>query len=733
MKAFLALLEVDVKLTLRDKSALFFNYLFPLMFFFMFAQMFDARQGAAILRVVSMVTVLGILGNGLLGAGMRAVQERENNVLRRYKVAPITPLPLLLASVVTGVLLYLPALILMLALARFIYGMEMPANLLSLILFVAFASAAFRALGLIIASVVNTTQESNLLIQPIYMAMLMLGGVVLPLSFLPEWLQVVTQFIPATYLSTGISGILQRGESLVQNWQALVALTLTTVVALFISTKLFRWEKEEKLRASAKLWVLVVLLPFLLLGGYQAWSRQDLAKAKILDRDLRRGRSWLVRDARIFVGDGRVIESGSVLIRKGRIETVYDGAAPDAKSLNAEAIEAAGKTLLPGLIDVHAHLGAPGGFYEDWTKYNPREATQRALKAYLYCGVTAVRSAADTVDPLLETRQPFITGEELGAELFLCGPIFTTEGGHGTQFAKFMPEDMRPAHNEQFIRTPKSAEEARQQVDALAAKGVDAVKGVLESGSPGMPFNRMDVNILRVVVEAARAKNLPVAIHTGSSRDVADAIGLGADSIEHGSFTDEIPDALFAEMKAKGIAYDPTLSVAEGYTEFANAKTELLKRSLVQQVASKELLEGTEKATTGEQFAGVREGIRHNPISLEQGSRNLLRAWQAGVQLVTGSDAGNFLVLHGPTVQREIELWVAVGIPPEVALQAATANGAKVLRIDSRVGTIVEGKEATLLLVDGNPLQDVRALSSISAVFTKGERVIRPDLLKKKK
>src|SRR5688500_4107717 len=99
MKAFLALLEVDVKLTLRDKSALFFNYLFPLMFFFMFAQMFDARQGAAILRVVSMVTVLGILGNGLLGAGMRAVQERENNVLRRYKVAPITPLPLLLASV----------------------------------------------------------------------------------------------------------------------------------------------------------------------------------------------------------------------------------------------------------------------------------------------------------------------------------------------------------------------------------------------------------------------------------------------------------------------------------------------------------------------------------------------------------------------------------------------------------------------------------------------------------
>ena len=118
--------------------------------------------------------------------------------------------------------------------------------------------------------------------------------------------------------------------------------------------------------------------------------------------------------------------------------------------------------------------------------------------------------------------------------------------------------------------------------------------------------------------------------------------------------------------------------------------------------------------------------------SIEQGGRNLLRAWQAGVTLVTGSDAGNFLVLHGPTVQHEIELWIAAGIPPEVALQAATANAARLLRIDSRVGTIVAGKEATLLLVDGNPLQDARALSAVSTVFMKGERVARPELLERK-
>lgn len=98
--------------------------------------------------------------------------------------------------------------------------------------------------------------------------------------------------------------------------------------------------------------------------------------------------------------------------------------------------------------------------------------------------------------------------------------------------------------------------------------------------------------------------------------------------------------------------------------------------------------------------------------------------------LVTGSDAGNFLVMHGPTVQHEIELWVAAGVPPEVALQAATANAAKLLRADSRIGTVEKGKEATLLIVDGNPLQDVRALSAVSIVLMKGERVIRSELFK---
>src|SRR6202011_4744472 len=103
----------------------------------------------------------------------------------------------------------------------------------------------------------------------------------------------------------------------------------------------------------------------------------------------------------------------------------------------------------------------------------------------------------------------------------------------------------------------------------------------------------------------------------------------------------------------------------------------------------------------------------------------LLKAWRAGAALITGSDAGNFFVMHGPTVPHEIELWVAAGIPIDVALQAATNNAAKLLHADNRIGTIEKGKEASLCIVDGNPLQDVHALSSISLVFIKGENVPR--------
>src|SRR5678815_4931420 len=108
------------------------------------------------------------------------------------------------------------------------------------------------------------------------------------------------------------------------------------------------------------------------------------------------------------------------------------------------------------------------------------------------------------------------------------------------------------------------------------------------------------------------------------------------------------------------------------------------------------------------------------------------QVYGAGVTLVAGSGAGNPLVVHGPGVHRELQLWVEAGVPPAAALQGATYNAARLLHADQRIGLIRKGYEASLLLVDGNPLQDISATERISTVFFEGERVNRADLFDQK-
>jgi len=728
MKPYLALIKIDLKLAFRNKGVIFFNYLFPLLFFFIFAEMMKAERGGTISYVVSMVLVMGILGNGLFGAGVRAVQEREMNILRRFKVTPISPAPLLIASLVTGWVIYLPIALLILVLAHGMYGMPAPQRLLSLFGLISLGVLAFRSLGLILASVANSMQESQLLIQLFYMPMLFLSGATFPITMLPLWARLSAQFLPASYLVSGFQGIFFRQETLLDNSSAVVALFLTVILGTFISAKLFRWEKEEKIGLTAKLWVLGVLCPFLLLGGYQAHNHGQIRKAEVLNRQLQRSESLLIRQVRIFVGDGQVVQSGSVLIKNGKIEQLYQDPSPDLKSIKAEVIDAAGKTLLPGLIDLHVHLGAPGGFYESASNYAPGKMMRRALAAYLYSGVTAVKSVGDSLQDSLKLRQRVLTGEILGAGPFICGPMFTAAGGHGTEYFRELPEAFQKIAQEQWLRLPKGPDEARQQVRDLKQAGVDGIKAILDAGEAGQLFNRLDLGVFKALSQECRLQKLPLVVHTGDSQDVRDALLSGATGIEHGSFRETIPNDLLVQMAQAGTFYDPTLSVAEAYEQLRVGKTDLLDRSLVQQVGPLKLLQETRLVLQSERGSSIRARANSSHLSLLQGEQNLLRAYRAGVRLVTGSDAGNPLIIHGPTIQRELQLWVKAGIPPKVALQAATGNAAQLLGAQDRIGLIQKGHDADLLLVDGDPLNDIDAVERISLVIYKGERLNRPKL-----
>ena len=518
-----------------------------------------------------------------------------------------------------------------------------------------------------------------------------------------------------------------RGEGFWQNLTSAAALMLACAVAVFIGIKLFRWEKEEKITGKAKLWILVVFAPFLLLGIYQAKTKDNLAKDKVISRTMSRGRARLFKNVRIFVGDGRVIPYGAVLVRNGKIAEVYDTPPADEKALEAEVVDSSGKTLLPGLIDMHVHLGAPGGIYSNASDYAKPNASKRELAAYLFSGVTAVRSVGDALDASLKLRAQIRDGSSEGAELFVDGPMFTAEGGHGTEYGKYLPENMRAAFDAQISRTPKSAAEARTEVDALKAKGVDGIKAILDAGSAGMLFTRLDTGIYREIVKQAHADNLPVATHTGNASDVRDAVGAGTNTIEHGSFRDLIPADLFDAMKQKGIAYDPTLSVIEAVREMSQGETDLLDRPLVQQVGPKNLLD----STRAELMKAKEQKIPPESMaaSYRRAETNLLGAYKAGVTLITGSDAGNVLVIHGPTVERELQLWVKAGIPPAVALQGATYNAARALGAENRIGSIQKGRDATFILVDGNPIEDINNMERITAVIFLGGWVSRDQSL----
>lgn len=727
MKGYLALIALDLKLVLRQRSVLLFNYLFPLIFFLIYGQLLHGARGAGMGQIVTLVLIIGVLGNGLFGAGIRAVQEREANILRRYKVAPITPAPLLIASTVTGWVLFMPLVVVVFLLAHLAYGMEWPANFASILIFATLGILAFRAIGMVLAAVANSMQESQIMVQLLYLPMLLLSGATFPAWMFPAWLFAATQFLPATHLVTGLQGMLLRHEGLLANGPAVLAMLITIAAGLFVAFHLFRWEKEEKIKTSAKLWIGAVMFPFLLLGAWQVHTKQNAARTRIIDRQMARNETFLVRNARIFIGDGHVIEAGAILVRNGKISEVYKGAGPGPADVHATLIEAAGTTLLPGLIDVNVHLAAPGGIYANPDEYQADHVMRRALAAYLYSGVTTVRNVGGPVDLVLHARSEVNSGEFLGAELFTCGPVVGPTGPISSAEAS-------PVVQQKRVPLAGPVSEIRDQVDTLKNSGVDCVTVALtREASTSASKNRSSASpadgpFLSAAIVEAHAHGLPVTVTAATPEQVEMAVAAGADSITYSRAREQFSGLVLEKMAAQGTAYDPALSAVEARGEFMGGRTDLLKRSLAQQVGPAELFEGTIKAMNA---LSSKDRQRFQPTSdldLKVAGDGLKSAYGHGVTLVVGSEAGEVLVIHGPSVQREVELWVQAGVPPAVALQAATLNAARLLHIDDKIGTIRKGNDADLILVDGDPLQDITAIERIEMVMFKGERIEREDL-----
>jgi ABC-2 type transport system permease protein len=269
LSCYAAFIAYELRLSFRYRSGLLINYLVPVLVFVLFSEIFGARSHGQVTVFLSMALVIGALGNGLWGAGMRAVAERENNILRRFKVAPISPLPLLVGSLASGWLMFLPAVALLLLAAHFRYHMPFPSGWPWLVLVMSLGILALRSLGLIVAAVSNSTHETTLLLQLLYMPMLFLSGAAIPLAILPSWARTLGHFLPSFHLLQSCQAILDGKPALDSVLFGAVALLTTLILGTFLSRQLFRWDKDEKIRPAAKLCVLAVLIPVLGLGVYQ--------------------------------------------------------------------------------------------------------------------------------------------------------------------------------------------------------------------------------------------------------------------------------------------------------------------------------------------------------------------------------------------------------------------------------------------------------------------------------
>jgi len=272
---------LTIRLVMRTKVALFFTFLFPLVFLFAYSGLIAHGNPEIVAYMFGPVVTLTIMGSGFFGLGIQSVMQRERGSLRRYRLAPIGPRTMLLSNLLANYLLGLPTIALLLFCAVVIFHMPMRIGWVTLLVLVTVGTFAFAGFGLTIASVANTMQEAQVYNNIVWFTLLFLSGVTFPLPMLPRAIQRLAMFFPSTYLVSSFQSIVSQAEPLPDHWPEMLVLVISGVFGLLFAMKLFRWEKEERISTRAKLWSGVFVLPFLVMGVWMntranptaLWSR----------------------------------------------------------------------------------------------------------------------------------------------------------------------------------------------------------------------------------------------------------------------------------------------------------------------------------------------------------------------------------------------------------------------------------------------------------------------------
>jgi len=383
-----------------------------------------------------------------------------------------------------------------------------------------------------------------------------------------------------------------------------------------------------------------------------------------------------------------------VLIDGERISAVLPGEEPPPRG--ARLVDLGDYTCLPGLIDTHTHIALVHDDSSDLTVYYRRPIeetlamTERNAGITLNAGFTTVRNVGDYFpEAIIEVRKRIRSGEIPGPRIQTAGSYMTIPGGGGDLVVPGHDESEIPAGIR--IGVARGPEEFRQKTRAVIDNGADMIK-VIASGAvfafggvPGEP--EMTRQEIAAVVEVAHAAGLRVTAHAHGAQSIKDAILAGVDSIEHASLGDDEAIAMAAE---RGVAF------------------------------SMDVYNGTFTAEVGIELGYPEEFMRKNEETTEAQRIVFEKAYQAGVPILYGTDAG--VSPHGYN-GRQFEVMVERGMSPMDAIRSATSVAAAHMDMDRDVGAVETGRFGDLVAVRGDPLADVTLLQNIAVVIKGGELV----------
>ena len=399
----------------------------------------------------------------------------------------------------------------------------------------------------------------------------------------------------------------------------------------------------------------------------------------------------VVHAGRLIVDASRPASGPSTItITDGRITSVAAGLAP--APAGARLVDLSGKTVMPGLIDMHVHLsGDPGGDFRDEAVDPAEWATLVGAKNARITALAGFTTVRDLGSPPLvgfALRRATAEGFIPGPRIIASGPAISIIGGHG-DVTGFRPEVIKALGVDNVCTGP---EQCAARVREFSRAGADLIKitatgGVLSQQARGLGQHFTDAE-MRSIVDTAHALGLKVAAHAHSARGIEAAARAGVDSIEHGTFADA---RALAAMKAAGSSLVPTLMAFTGIRE-------RLGKNIFTPVVE----------------AKVRE-------TLSEVGKAARAARAAGVPVVFGTDAAVFE--HGRNAQ-ELALRVELaGMSPAEAIASATTGAARLLGMEREVGRIAPGYSADLIAVSGDPLRDVRALEHVDYVMVRGKAI----------